>query len=211
MYKEGWHYGILGIVASRLVDKYYRPAFVIGFNGGVGRGSARSIEGFNLMSALGRCEDYLSGYGGHRKAAGIEIFYKDVEEFKRKINSIAQRVIKPEDLIPSIDIDLEITFSDINDELIDDLNNLKPFGEGNPPPLFITRNVFVKQLPRKVTNGMYSVWLGNNSLTYEGVFFSRNDFSDIFNNGKVFDIVYSLEKNTYHNSIRLSIKDVHLS
>jgi len=211
VYKEGWHHGILGIVASRLVDKYYRPAFVIGFNDGVGKGSARSIEGFNLMNALGYCEDYLSSYGGHKKAAGIEILYKDVEAFKKKINGIARDTLKSKDLLPSIDIDLEIIFSDINEELINSIYDLKPFGEGNPPPLFITRNVFIKYSPRKVTNGMYSVWLQNNGLTYEGVFFSRNNFSDIFENGKAFDIIYSLDKNNYHNSIRLNIKDVHLN
>ena len=210
VYNEGWHYGILGIVASRLVDKYYRPAFVIGFNNGIGKGSARSIEGFNLMNALGHCEDYLSSYGGHKKAAGIEILYKDVEDFRKIINEVARNTLKPTDLLPSIDIDLEIMFSQINGNLVSNIYSLKPFGEGNPQPLFITRNVSIKQPPKKVTNGMHSVWIENSGLTYEGVFFSRNDFSDIFNNGKSFDIVYSLEKNTYHNSIRLNIKDVHL-
>ena len=211
VYKEGWHHGILGIVASRLVDRYYRPAFVIGFDNGIGKGSARSIKGFDLVAALGRCEEYLSNYGGHKKAAGVEILYKNIEGFKKKINEVARASIEPANLIPSIDVDLEITFSSINEKLVSDIYTLKPFGEGNPQPLFLTRNVAIMHSPKKITNEMYSVWIKNRGLVYEGIFFARNGFSDIFTNGNSFDIVYSIEKNTYHNSIRLNIKDVHLS
>ncbi len=134
VYKEGWHYGVLGIVASRLTGMYHKPAFVIGFNDGLGKGSARSIEKFNLMKALGQCEDYLSSYGGHKKAAGIEISYKYVEGFKRKINNVARDTLKPSDFLSVINIDSDIKFSDINEKFVNDIYKLKPFGEGNPEP-----------------------------------------------------------------------------
>ncbi len=210
LYKEGWHHGVLGIVASRLVEKYYRPCFVIGFDKEIGKGSARSIENFNLMDALGRCEEYLFAYGGHKKAAGIEIFYKDIESFKSELNSIAERMLKGTDLIPVEKIDLEIGFKDITFSLLDDIERMKPFGEGNPAPLFVTKEVSLKHPPKKINKGMYSVWLTKDKFTYEGVYSARDDFTSIFEYAKEFDIVYRLEKNNYHNSIRLFIRDVRL-
>ncbi len=210
LYKEGWHHGVLGIVASRLVEKYYRPSFVIGFNEGLGKGSARSIERFNLMEALGYCEDYLFAYGGHKKAAGIEIFYNDVEKFKEKLNEIAQKILKSSDLIPAINIDLEIGFKEISFSLVEGIEKMRPFGEANPIPLFLTRNVNIKHPPKKINSGLCSVWLTKDNLTYEGIFSVRDDFSNIFKYGKSFDIVYRLEKNSYYNSIRLFIRDVRL-
>jgi len=210
VHKEGWHHGVLGIVASRLVDRYYRPAIVIGFDQGSGKGSARSIDNFNMIHALGCCEDYLLSYGGHKKAAGIEILYKDLDNFKNRLNETAQKMLKPSDLLPVIKIDLEIKFCDITGELMEGLERLKPFGEGNAVPMFLTRGARLRQPPRKIANGQYSLWLNEGEFTYEGVFPWRNNLSDIFNYGDKFDIVYSLGKNNYHQDIRLSIKDVRL-
>ncbi len=210
LYKEGWHYGVLGIVASRLVDKYYRPCFVIGFDKEMGKGSARSIENFNLMEALGYCEEYLFAYGGHKKAAGIEIFYKDVESFKSELNRVAEKMLNGTDLIPVERIDLEIGFKDITFSLLDDIERMKPFGEGNPAPLFVTKEVRLKQPPKKISNGMYSVWFTQDGFTYEGVYSAKDDFTSIFEYAREFDIVYRLQKNNYHNSVRLFVRDVHL-
>jgi len=210
VHKEGWHHGILGIVASRLVDKYYRPTFVIGFEQQRGRGSARSIANFNLMEALGHCEQYLANYGGHKKAAGIEIFYKDVDGFKQRIGEVAKKLLSPQDLIPVLDIDLEIEFKDISLELAIALEKLKPFGEGNPLSLFLTRKVSVKQAPKLINSGMYSIWLTDSKYTYEAIFFERNEFLDLVNYGKDLDIVYALEENRFHNSVKLVLKDVRL-
>ncbi|MCM8774447.1 MAG: single-stranded-DNA-specific exonuclease RecJ [Candidatus Omnitrophica bacterium] len=211
VYREGWHQGILGIVASRLVERYYRPAFVFGFQNERGKGSARSIANFNLMEALNYCSQYLTTYGGHTQAAGIEIVYKNIEEFKNKLNEVAGKFLSPQDYLPCLDIDLEVELTDINLDLVKSIDNLKPFGEGNPQPLFVTRGVFVKQPCKKNSNGIYSVWLSKNELTYEGIFFENNGLVDILNYGKFVDIVYSLERNYYYDSVRLVLRDVRLS
>ncbi len=208
VYEQGWHPGILGIVASRLADKYYRPAFVIGFDGEVGRGSARSVPPLNIIDALQQCEDYLVTYGGHRKAAGVEILYKDIEKFKDHLDRVVKSMVSPDELVPVIDVDCEIDFSSVTWDLAEDIEKLRPFGEANPPPLFLTRNVYCKHPSRKVSKSMYSVWLTDGKGVQEGIFFEKDGFGDIFNYGKTFDIIYRIEKNNYHNTTRVVLKDV---
>lgn len=211
VYSQGWHTGVLGIVASRLVDRYYRPVFVVGFNGDLGRGSARSIDGFNIVKALGKCENYCNEYGGHKKAAGLEINFNDIEKFKSEFEKTAREMIKTKDLIPVLNIDMQIKFSDINMPLVDDLEKFKPFGEGNIRPMFTTNKVLIKQKPKKVTKRMYSAWLCHDGFTYEAVFGQNNGFHDIINYTDKCDIVYSIEENRYHNNVRLLLKDVRIS
>jgi len=208
VHNQGWHTGVLGIVASRLVDKHYKPVFVIGFDEALGRGSARSTESLNLMDVLKDCEDHLSAYGGHKKAAGIEIAYKDIEAFKKKINQVAKDMQSAQDLIPILNVDLELSFKDIGLGLATEIGKLKPFGEGNRMPVFVTREVSVKQLPKKINRNIFSVWLSQNGFTYEGTFFARNGFADMLKVGDKFDIAYSIELNYYHKTSRLILKDV---
>ncbi len=211
VYKQGWHHGVLGIVASRLLDKYYRPTLVIGFDQDKGRGSARSVGNFNIVDALNQCGEYLCACGGHKKAAGIEILYKNVEGFKKKLNEVIAKTIDSKDLIPCLDIDLEIGFEAISVDLAEAIENLKPYGEGNPVPLFTTKKVFIRQSPKKVSSRLYSVWLSNGGFTYEAVFGVRGGFGEILNYGKEFEIVYCLEKNYYQNSLKLVLKDIRLA
>jgi single-stranded-DNA-specific exonuclease len=211
VYNKGWHHGVLGIVASRLADKYYRPAFVVGFDQQRGRGSARSIKNFDIMAALDKCRKFLTGYGGHRKAAGIEILEADVDQFRNKINEVASNMIAPKDLIPSTDIELEIDFSDIDLSLIEQIKKMQPFGEGNPRPVFLTRKLHLKCPPQKITSYKFCVWLSDGNYTYQGIFSQRANLIDIFRNGELFDIVYSVDKNHYHNTACLNIKDARLA
>ncbi len=208
---EGWHQGVLGIVASKLADKYGRPAFVIGCEHNRGKGSARSIAGFHIMDALGECQDYLMAYGGHKKAAGIEILESHIEPFRKKINEVLKEYSKQNDLRPQLQVDAPLRFDDITSEFLADLERLSPFGEENRPPLFVTRGVIPKTPAQKSRYTMYSVWLTDSELTYEAIFYQRNGFLDLVNYGKPLDIVYSLERNHYHNSFRLVLKDVRLS
>jgi single-stranded-DNA-specific exonuclease len=206
---ENWHSGVLGIVASRLADKYYRPSFVISFDDVCGRGSARSIHSVHLMEALEGCHSALSAYGGHKKAAGLEIFREGLEEFKQRINSYIKNNTKPTDLIPILDVDLKLNFNDVTIELIEELGRLEPFGEENSKPMFVSCSVYKKSKPKKIKSG-YFVWLSDGEKTLEGVVYDR-ELLEIVEYAEEFDVAYSLEKNNFHNEPLLIIRDVRLS
>ena len=138
-----WHEGVLGIVASRLVDNYFRPVVVISTKNGIGKGSARSIPGFDLYEGLSACSDDLVQFGGHSMAAGLKIKLKNIERFKTNFDNAVATGIKPSDFTPKLSIDCELGFDDISDRLIDEIESLTPFGNGNPEPLFIAKNVEV--------------------------------------------------------------------
>ena len=138
---DDWHEGVIGIVASRLVDQYFRPVVIISTKNGIGKGSARSIPGFNLYEGLSTCSDDLVAFGGHSMAAGLKIELKNIERFKTNFNHTVKECIKPGGFEPNLSIDCELGFDDISDRLIDEIESLAPFGSGNPEPLFIAKNV----------------------------------------------------------------------
>jgi single-stranded-DNA-specific exonuclease len=182
---------------------------VISFEENIGTGSGRSIQGIHLIEVLDKCADFLHTYGGHRKAAGIQIFKEELEGFKERVNFLIKEGTKAEDFIPVLDIDLKIDFDDINIEFIDELQLLEPFGEENPMPLFVSSSVYKKSSPKKANNG-YSLWLSDNKRALEGVIYDKN-ILEIIEYGNIFEIVYSLEKNKYYNEPRLVIRDVRLA
>lgn len=206
---QNWHSGVLGIVASRLADKYYRPSFVISFDDELGRGSARSIHSVHLMEALNDCAGSLSAYGGHKKAAGLEIFKGGLDEFKQRINEYIKNNTKPVDLIPVLDVDLKLRFKDVSMNFIEELSLLEPFGEENPKPMFVSCNICKKNKPKKISSG-YFVWLSDAEYTLEGVVYDK-ELLEVIEYGENFDIAYSLDKNSYHNEPLLTIRDVRLS
>jgi single-stranded-DNA-specific exonuclease len=136
-----WHQGVLGIVASRLVDNYFRPVVVISTKNGIGKGSARSIPGFDLYKVLSACSDDLVQFGGHSMAAGLKIKLKNIDRFKINFDNSVSSGITPADFTPKLSIDGELDFDDISDRLIDEIESLTPFGNANPEPLFIAKNV----------------------------------------------------------------------
>ncbi|UCC95386.1 MAG: single-stranded-DNA-specific exonuclease RecJ [Candidatus Omnitrophota bacterium] len=209
VHNEGWHPGVLGIVAARLVDRYYRPCFVISFENSVGRGSARSIHSLHLMEMLDECSDFLHTYGGHKKAAGIQIFKQELEGFKERLNTLVKSTLKPTDFVPIMDVDVKLEFTDITMMLVRELENLPPYGEGIGEPLFATYNVLKKGFPKKIKGG-YSVWLQRDNKIFEGIIYDR-DILEVVEYGTAFNIVYSLGKNTYHNVPKLIIRDCQLS
>jgi len=206
---ENWHSGVLGIVASRLTEKYYRPSFVISFSDALGRGSARSIHSVHLMEALNECANSLSAYGGHKKAAGLEIFKEGLEDFKERINTYIKNNTEPADLVPILDIDLELGFTCIDVGLIDEMGLLEPFGEENPKPMFVSRSVSKKSMPKKINSG-YSVWLTDGQKTLEGAIYDK-ELLEVIEYADSFDVAYSLDKNNYHNEPLLVVRDVRLS
>ena len=206
---EGWHSGVLGIVASRLADKYYRPSFVISFDEGLGKGSARSIHSVHLMEALEKCSKSLCAYGGHKKAAGIEIFKEGLDEFRKNINNYIKENTQAEDLIPVLDLDLILSFDDISNEFIEALEHLEPFGEENPKAMFASFNVNKKSSAKKINSG-YSIWLSDGNKTFEASVYDSG-LLDILEYADKFDIAYTLQKNTYHNAPVLAIRDIAFS
>jgi single-stranded-DNA-specific exonuclease len=141
--REGWHAGVLGIVASRLMQKYHRPVVLISLQDGMGKGSARGVEGLNLYDALANCQSFLDNFGGHAMAAGLQIREEKIADFQNAFESVIQRTTSPGALTPVIHIDCELDFTSISDGLIDELELLMPYGTGNPEPLFMARKVKV--------------------------------------------------------------------
>jgi len=143
LYRQGWHAGVLGIVASRMMHTYHRPVVLISLQNGMGKGSARSVEGLNIYDALAACDPFLEGFGGHAMAAGLQIREENIADFQNAFEKEIQLTTSPDTLVPALQIDSELDFGTISDDLIDELEALMPFGAGNPEPLFLARNVKV--------------------------------------------------------------------
>ncbi len=141
--KQEWHQGVLGIVASKLVDKYYRPVILISFKENIGKGSARSIPGIDLYNALSQCSEYLEGFGGHPMAAGLSIKRENLKQFQNQFEKTVAAMTAGQEIIPSIRIDCRLDFDIISERLINEISSLQPFGQDNPEPLFCTEKVDV--------------------------------------------------------------------
>jgi single-stranded-DNA-specific exonuclease len=144
---EGWHRGVVGIVASRVVERFHRPVFVLGVENGVAQGSGRSIRVFHLLEALETMPDLFAKFGGHRQAAGVTLASDRVEEFRRRFRAHAAQRLTPEDFEPALEIDAEVDFREITDQAVADVLAMAPFGFGNPSPVFAARDVEVAASP----------------------------------------------------------------
>ena len=145
-----WHIGVVGIVASRVCREFYRPTFIVGGEGGEWRGSGRSIEGFDLAAALRECDDLLVRHGGHAMAAGVTIDPAQLPAFRERLNEIARRQLKPEELIARLRLDAEVALADVSLESIDELQRLQPFGQGNPSVQLIVNGLRLADRPREI-------------------------------------------------------------
>jgi len=143
---EGWHPGVIGIVASRLVERYHRPVLLIAVSDGLGKGSGRSIDGFNLWAGLRQCSSLLTRFGGHHYAAGFAIPADRIPSLGARINELAAACLTPDDLVRTITLDGEAESSELSLESVSELNRLAPFGRGNPPPLFVIRGLQVGEV-----------------------------------------------------------------
>lgn len=207
---DRWHPGIIGIVASRLVDKFYRPAFLIAFKDDMGKGSGRSIRNFHLFDALSRCKEDLIEYGGHQYAAGITISKGNLDKFRARLNDIAHEVLKPLDLVPQLNIDAEISLSDLTLKFVKELESLEPFGVGNPKPVFLARGLSLKSRPRMINSSTVQMWVTDGRLTYEAVGFKRSfDFKSETAPAN-FSLAFNASLNNWQGreEIKLQIKDL---
>ncbi len=189
--KEGWHAGVIGIVASRLVERYHRPALVIALEGGKGKGSGRSIRSFHLFNALNAARECLIEFGGHEQAAGFSVEADKIGLLQKKLNEHAQAVYPAETFLKPIDIDLEISLSDLAPRFLKELELLEPFGIGNPKPVFLTRGLCVKNVLKK------RVWVTDGTLTYEISVSERSGINFSFEPGSRFDFVYVVSQKTW--------------
>lgn len=211
--QEDWHPGVLGIVASKIADRFYRPAVVISLQDEWGRGSARSVHHFHIYEALVQCEEFLKEYGGHRCAAGLTIARRDIGGFKARLNALAREKFRRDFALPVLEVDAQIPLTLINEDLLDAIDGLSPFGEGNPKPIFVTRGLVVKSKPVLMGRNSMKFWVTDGELTYEAVGFGMGDFFDVVAGGGRLDLAYALGRDDWetHNPVKLEIKDVKVS
>jgi single-stranded-DNA-specific exonuclease len=211
--KEGWHKGVLGIVASRLTDKYYRPSIVISIKDGVGTASARSIDGFHLHEVLEKCAKLLENYGGHEAAAGLTIKEENIDPFRLFINQVAQEVLAPTQLTPIINIDAQIPIHKITDEFADVVSSLEPFGEGNPEPVFASTQMIVKSHPALMGKDTIKFWVTDGKFTISAVGFGMAKYKQMITPGQKIDLAYNIIMDDWNKSPtpQLKIKDIRLS
>ena len=211
--KEGWHKGVLGIVASRLAETYYRPTIVISLQDGVGTASARSIAGFHLHEALESCSGMLENFGGHKLAAGLTILEHNIESFTRSINDFAQSYIPMRHLVPALDIDQELPLSCLNLGLLETIDSLEPYGEGNAEPLFCSRNLRVKSQPVVLGRETLKFWVTDGDVAVSAVGFGLAKYRDMVKLGTPVDLAYQPIIDDWHKAptVQLKIKDIKIS
>lgn len=207
----GWHQGVIGIVASRIAERFYRPTIMISIDGDEGRGSARSIPGFHLFDALKECEEHLLKYGGHKYAAGLSISAHKINTFKEKFLEISARRLKEDDLIPKLCLDAEVELEEINSELMSVLELFAPFGPGNFRPVFVTRNLELAEAPCVVGNNHLRLRVKKNEVVMDAIGFNLGDYArPLALRGTNIDLAYVLELNLWNGNakIQMRLKDL---
>jgi single-stranded-DNA-specific exonuclease len=211
---SGWHQGVIGIVASRLVERFHRPTIMIAIEGEEGKGSARSIPGFHLYEALRECIDCLVKYGGHKYAAGLSILKDEIQPFREKFKKVSAEKLSMEDLIPRLLIDSELELEQINPELVSVLDLLAPFGPQNMRPVFVTRNLHVRGEPYVVGNNHLRLRVKKAGPVFDCIGFGMGDMAKLLcMKGIRIDLAYVVETNYWNDTyrIQLRIKDLKIS
>ena len=216
LFNPDWHKGVIGIVASRLTEIFYKPTIIMTLSNGFATGSARSVEGFDLYNAISQCSEYLENYGGHKYAAGLTMKIENIEPFKKKFEKVVNETIQESMQTPQINIDAKIKLADITPEMYKDLNKFAPFGPNNNIPIFTTD---------KVTNFMESRQVGRNGEHLKlvvvddthtcsdrsGIGFNMGHLYNKVKSGEYFNICYTLQENNYmgRSYIQMILKDLH--
>jgi single-stranded-DNA-specific exonuclease len=211
VFSEHWHKGVIGIVASRLTEKYYRPTIVLTRSNGHVAGSARSVFGYDLYEALCGCSDLLIQFGGHKYAAGLTLKAENIEAFTERFEEVVSATIKPEQLIQQINIDAELPLSHIGPKFFRILNSFAPFGPENMAPVFLSRNVYVSGAASLVGGSHLKMTvIQQGSAGYDSIAFGQGEFLSKIKKDVPFDICYSIEENIWREkrSIQLNIKGI---
>ncbi len=208
---DAWHTGVIGIVASRISEKYHRPSIILSTDGEIAKGSARSVGDISIFDALNDCKDLFLGFGGHKQAAGLSLNLENVEAFRRQINAYAHKNITDEELIPNVKIDSVIHSNEISYETIDDLEKLEPHGMGNPKPVFIYNNLSIDNIRMLGKQKEHiKLVLHDGTRTFEALAFRVLDkYVDLRSQDKL-DLVMTLGKNSFRgiDTIQFMIKDI---
>ena len=217
IYNKDWHKGIIGIVASRLTELYYKPAVVLTLTNGLATGSSRSVQGFDIYKAVEASRDLLENFGGHTYAVGLSLKEENIPEFTRRFEEYVAANIQPNQLHPQLDIDAYLTFADITNEFISYLRRFNPFGPGNNKPVFCTRNVIdfgtSKLVGRQLEHIKLELVDNTSGKVLNGIAFNMAQYFDHIHSRKPFDICYTIEENKHQNAsspIQLFVKEIRI-
>ena len=215
LFNPQWKKGVIGIVASRLIETYYRPTVILTESNGFATGSARSVQGYDLYQAIESCSDLLESFGGHMFAAGLTLKKENIRPFTERFEQYVSRTITDDQLQPRIFIDAELSFSEINDEFFRVMNQFQPYGPENMAPVFVSRNVTDTGAGRMVGSSGEHLKLDliqeRDSLkVLPAIAFSQADRFEYIRNGEPVDICYSIEMNEFRGTrnLQLNIKDI---
>lgn len=206
LFQKHWHKGVIGIVASRLTEKYYRPTIVMTQTNGHIAGSARSVIGFDLYQALQECSDLLEQFGGHKYAAGLTMDPKNLEAFEQRFEEVVSKAMGSLEFEQELHIESDIEFKDINDKFNRILQQFEPFGPQNPQPLFLSSNVSVYGIANTIGGKHLKMAVKQDDSVYiDCIGFGLAEYADLVNSGQAFDICYTIEENTWKNKKRLQL------
>jgi single-stranded-DNA-specific exonuclease len=212
LFKNTWHKGVIGIVASRCIEKYYRPTVILTESNNKVTGSARSVNGFDLYNAILECSDLLEKFGGHKYAAGLTLDISNVEEFQRKFEEVVSSTITEDMLVPVVDIDIPLHFTSINVKFLNVLKQMAPFGPENQRPVFLADQVFVSNALSGFKDRHLKFLGGQNGSdqVFQVVGFDMIEHYNRLSKGEYFKMVFTIEENTFNGttSIQLRMKDI---
>ncbi|HWP82307.1 MAG TPA: single-stranded-DNA-specific exonuclease RecJ [Bacteroidota bacterium] len=213
LHQETWHPGVIGIVASRLVERYYRPTIMMTTVDGIAKGSARSVAGFDIYQALKRCEDKLLQFGGHKYAAGLSVDVERLEEFKEAFHSVARELLNAELLTPELRIDAEIDLAELTPKFVRILAQFAPFGPQNMRPVFVSRNVELVGQPRIVGNNHLRFKVRKNNRVLDAIGFNLGGFLEKVQSRRTLDIAFSIDESEFAGELipQLKIRDLKFS
>jgi single-stranded-DNA-specific exonuclease len=209
---DGWHRGVIGIVASKLVDAFHRPAIVLSIEDGIAHGSCRSIPKFDMLGALERSAHLFTRFGGHRQAAGLTLDASRIKELRRAVNDVADETLGPDDLMPRLRIDADLTFRGITGGVAAGLAALAPFGAGNPRPVFAARGVQIIDGPRTLKERHLKMALKQDGRVFRAIAWRAAERQEALGDQRTIDVAFSLEQNQYNGEmfVELNIADFRL-
>jgi len=209
---DDWHPGVIGIVASKLVEKYYRPVIMISFKEGFGSGSGRSMGDFDLFSALKHTEHNLHSFGGHKYAVGLTIYQEYIDRFENELTRYVSDTLRTEQIKPPLQIDHELELYDINDFFLDWIERFAPFGPDNNRPVFATRGVCVASYPYNVGRNHIKLKVMKDGMSLDLIGYNLGDYLSLLKKNSIVDIAYTLEYNRFGNktSIQGKLRDIHV-
>ena len=207
---EGWHRGVIGIVAQRVVERCYRPTLVIGVENGTGQGSGRSIANFHLLNALTDSQDVFERFGGHAAAAGFTLPSGRIGELTERFEAYARSALSPQDLIPLLRVDAEVDLDHLDWPLYEQLKRMEPFGMGNPTPVFAARNLRLIYPPRVLSEKHLKLKVGKGSKSFDALGWRKGEQAKLLGTGDTLDLAFTLDENLYQgtSSLQMIIKDL---